>query len=132
MQEDPNNRIPVSGRYANPPGYFVNRQITSRAGQGGSGRGRYNWLKDIQAVTPMTEIPDWLLSNYFYKEMSAWLRLSVVPFLLLFNVGVLYVAMFALDWFDVWSLPRTLVEEGLGFLGRPGDWSRSSSPEIWS
>ena len=120
MQEDPNNRIPDFGNpYANPPGYFVNRQITSRAGQL-SGRGRYNWLKDIQAVTPMTEIPDWLLSNYFYKEMSAWLRLSVVPFLLLFNVGVLYVAMFALDWFDVWSLPLTLVEEGLGFFGPPG------------
>ena len=61
MQEDPNNRIPDFGNpYANPPGYFVNRQITSRAGRL-SGRGKYNWLKDIQAVTPMTEIPDWLL-----------------------------------------------------------------------
>jgi len=64
--------------------------------------------------------------------MSAWLRLSVVPFLLLFNVGVLYVAMFALDWFDVWSLPLTLVEEGLGFFGPPGRLVGSSSPEIWS
>jgi len=120
MQEDPNNRIPDFGNpYANPPGYFVNKQITSRAGRL-SGRGKYNWLKDIQAVTPMTEIPDWLLSNYFYREMSAWLRLSVVPFLLLFNLGVLYVAIFALDWFDVWSLPLALVESGLGFFGPPG------------
>ncbi|WP_227133098.1 metallophosphoesterase [Halorubellus salinus] len=120
MQEDPNNRIPDFGNpYANPPGYFVNRQITSRAGQL-SGRGKYNWLKDIQAVTPMTEIPDWLISNYFYREMSSWLRFSVVPFLLLFNVGVLYVALFALDWFDVWSLPLTLVEELLGSFGPAG------------
>ena len=120
MQEDPNNRIPDFGNpYANPPGYFVNKQITSRAGRL-SGRGKYNWLKDIQAVTPMTEIPDWLLSNYFYREMSAWLRLSIVPFLLLFNLGVLYVAIFALDWFDVWSLPLDLVEAGLGFFGPPG------------
>jgi UDP-2,3-diacylglucosamine pyrophosphatase LpxH len=120
MQEDPNNRIPDFGNpYANPPGYFVNRQITSRAGRL-SGRGKYNWLKDIQAVTPMTEIPDWLVSNYFYREMSAWLRFSVVPFLLLFNVGVLYVAIFALDWFDVWSLPLTLVEGGLAFFGPAG------------
>ena len=120
MQEDPNNRIPDFGNpYANPPGYFVNRQVTSRAGQL-SGRGKYNWLKDIQAVTPMAEIPDWLVSNYFYREMSSWLRFSVVPFLLLFNVGVLYVAIFALDWFDVWSLPLTLVEDVLGFFGPAG------------
>ncbi|MFC6721627.1 metallophosphoesterase [Halobacteriaceae archaeon SHR40] len=120
MQEDPNNRIPDFGNpYANPPGYFVNRQITSRAGKL-SDRGKYNWLKDIQAVTPMTEIPDWLVSNYFYREMSPWLRYSVVPFLLLFNAGVLYVAMFALDWFDVWSLPLTLVEEVFSFFGSAG------------
>ena len=120
MQEDPNNRIPDFGNpYANPPGYFVNRQITSRAGQL-SDRGKYNWLKDIQAVTPMTEIPDWLISNYFYREMSSWLRFSVVPFLFLFNAGLLYVAIFALDWFDVWSLPLTLVEELLGFFGPAG------------
>jgi len=120
MQEDPNNRIPDFGNpYANPPGYFVNRQITSRAGQP-SDRGKYNWLKDIQAVTPMTEIPEWLVSNYFYREMSSWLRFSVVPFFLLFNIGVLYGAIFALDWFDVWSLPLTLVEELLGFFGPAG------------
>ncbi|MCU4719338.1 metallophosphoesterase [Halapricum hydrolyticum] len=120
MQEDPNNRIPDFGNpYANPPGYFVNRQITSRAGQL-SERGKYNWLKDIQAVTPMTEIPDWLISNYFYREMSAWLRFSVVPFLFLFNIGVLYVAIFALAWFEVWSFPLTLVEEALGFFGPAG------------
>jgi len=54
MQQDPNNRIPDFGNpHANPPGYFVNRQITSRAGRL-SGRGKYNWLRDIQAVTPMT------------------------------------------------------------------------------
>ncbi|ELZ46166.1 metallophosphoesterase [Halorubrum coriense DSM 10284] len=120
MQEDPNNRTPDFGNpYANPPGYFVNRQITSRAGQL-SDRGKYNWLKDIQAVTPMTEIPEWLVSNYFYREMSSWLRFSVVPFFLLFNIGVLYVAIFALDWFDVWSLPLTLVEELLGSFGPAG------------
>ena len=120
MQEDPNNRCPDFGNpHANPAGYFVNRQITSRAGRL-SGRGKYNWLKDIQAVTPMTEIPDWLVSNYFYREMSSWLRFSVVPFLLLFNVGVLYVAIFALDWFDVWSLPLTLVEDLLGLFGPAG------------
>ena len=120
MQEDPNNRIPDFGNpYANPPGYFVNRQITSRAGRL-SGRGKYNWLKDIQAVTPMTQIPDWLFSNYFYREMSAWLRFSVVPFLLLFNLAVLYVSIVALDAFGIWSLPLSLVERTLGLFGPAG------------
>ncbi|WP_435072914.1 metallophosphoesterase [Halorubrum sp. HHNYT27] len=120
MQEDPNNRVPDFGNpHANPPGYFVNRQITSRAGQL-SGRGKYNWLKDIQAVTPMTQIPDWLISNYFYREMSAWLRFAVVPFLLLFNLGLWYVGIYALDRFGVWSFPMTLVQGVLARFGPVG------------
>ncbi|WP_415380605.1 metallophosphoesterase [Halosimplex sp. TS25] len=120
MQEDPNNRIPDFGNpYANPPGYFVNRQITSRAGRL-SGRGKYNWLRDIQAVTPMTQIPDWLISNYFYREMSTWLRFAVVPFLLLFNAGVLSVGVYALDVTGIWSLPMRAVEDVLGLFGPVG------------
>ncbi|MFC7132749.1 MULTISPECIES: metallophosphoesterase [Salinibaculum] len=121
MQEDPGNRIPDFGNaYANPPGYFVNRQITSRAGRL-SGRGKYNWLKDIQAVTPMTQIPDWMMSNYFYREMSAWLRYAVVPFLLLFNVGLLYVVIFGLDRAGLWSLPMNAIERVLRLFGPVGD-----------
>ena len=120
MQEDPNNRIPDFGNpYANPPGYFVNRGITSRAGRL-SGRGKYNWLKDIQAVTPMTRIPEWMISNYFYREMSTWLRFAVVPFLLLFNAGLWYVGIVALDRFGVWSLPMELVQGVLGLFGSVG------------
>src|SRR6056297_1175149 len=120
MQRDPNNRIPDFGNpYANPPGYFVNRQITSRAGRL-SDRGKYNWLKDIQAVTPMTRIPDWLISNYFYREMSTWLRYAVVPFLLLFNLGIIYVGVVLLDAAGVWSLPMTAVQRVLAGLGPVG------------
>jgi len=120
MQEDPNNRIPDFGNpYANPPGYFVNRQITSRAGRL-SGRGKYNWLKDIQAVTPMTQIPDWLISNYFYREMSAWLRFVVVPFLLLFNAALWYLGIYALDRLGVWSLPMAVVQNALELFGPVG------------
>jgi len=120
MQQDPNNRIPDFGNpYANPPGYFVNRQITSRAGRL-SARGKYNWLRDIQAVTPMTRIPDWLASNYFYREMSAWLRFAVVPFLLLFNVALWYVGVVALDATGVWSLPMALVQDALALFGPVG------------
>ncbi|ELZ75756.1 phosphoesterase [Haloferax sp. Atlit-6N] len=120
MQRDPNNRIPDFGNpYANPPGYFVNRQLTSRAGRL-SERGKFNWLKDIQAVTPMTQIPAWMLSNYFYREMSPWLRYVSAPFLLLFNVGFLYVLAFALDATGLWSLPMDLIERFLGLFGPVG------------
>ncbi|WP_435345871.1 metallophosphoesterase [Haloarchaeobius sp. HRN-SO-5] len=121
MQRDPSNRIPDFGNpYANPPGYFVNRQITSRAGRL-SGRGKYNWLKDIQAVTPMTQIPDWMISNYFYREMSAWLRYASVPFLLLFNLATLYLAIFLLDRGGIWSLPMNAVQDVLALFGPVGE-----------
>ncbi|WP_435358494.1 metallophosphoesterase [Haloarchaeobius sp. DFWS5] len=92
MQEDPNNRLPQFGNpFANPPGYFVNQRVTGKAGQL-SERGKYNWLKDIQSVTPMDDIPWWMISNYYYREMSPFLRYASLPFLLLFNVTLLWVA----------------------------------------
>ena len=57
-----------------------------------SSLGRYNWLKDIQSVSPMEAIPHWMLSNYFYREMHSVLRLLVLPFLVLFSISI--VALF--------------------------------------
>ena len=120
QQRDPNNESPDFGNpYANPPGYHVNRHITSRAGKL-SKRGRFNWLKDIQSVTPMTQIPDWLISKYFYREMSPLLRYAAVPFLLLFNVSLLFIVILGLDVLGVWTLPFELFEEllrELAFVG---------------
>ncbi|WP_458187735.1 metallophosphoesterase [Haladaptatus sp. NG-WS-4] len=97
MQRDSNNRMPDFGNpRANPLGYFVNRHVTSKAGQL-SGRGRYNWLKDIQSVTPLEEIPDWVASNYFYREMNPFLRYAALPFLLLFQVSLVYLVVLVLE-----------------------------------
>ncbi|WP_255197157.1 hypothetical protein [Halorarius litoreus] len=42
QQRDPNNESPDFGNpYANPPGYYVNQHITSRAGRL-SKRGKFN------------------------------------------------------------------------------------------
>ncbi|WP_262175821.1 metallophosphoesterase [Haloarcula laminariae] len=120
MQEDRNNRIPDYGNpYANPLGYFVNRHFTSKAGQL-SGRGRYNWLKDIQSVTPMERIPEWLVSNYFYREMNPLLRYASLPFLLMFNVSIGYLLLVLLDLTGLWSTPLEAVHSaivGLGVVG---------------
>ncbi len=41
--------------------------------------GRGNWLKDIRSVAT-EQIPDWVLSNYFYREMGWVIRaVSTVP-----------------------------------------------------
>jgi UDP-2,3-diacylglucosamine pyrophosphatase LpxH len=117
MQRDPNNRIEDFGNpSATPLGYYYNTLVTSRAGQL-SDRGRYNWLKDVQAVTPTERMPVWLLSKYFYREMNPLLRYSIVPFLLLFNISAILAVLAGLDLAGVWSMP---IEQGTAFLGQFG------------
>src|SRR5699024_8314002 len=50
------------------------------------------WLKDIQSVASLKDIPSWMTSNYFYKEMGILLRYILLPFLLLFSLSVLVFA----------------------------------------
>ncbi|ELZ01631.1 metallophosphoesterase [Natrialba chahannaoensis JCM 10990] len=97
QQHDANNRMPDWGNPdALPVGYFVVQRIVAAAGRY-SDRARGDWLRDIQSVAPMEEIPRWLLSNYFYREMSPFLRAVVVPLLLFFNITLLYLAGTALE-----------------------------------
>ena len=119
-QRDPNNRIEDWGNpHATPLGYFYNTLVTSRAGQL-SDRGRYNWLKDVQAVTPTERMPVWLFSKYFYREMNPLLRYSMVPFLLLFNVSLLLAVLAGLDIAGIWSMPVDRTEAFLGQFGWAG------------
>ncbi len=116
-QRDPNNRIEDFGNpHATPLGYFYNTEVTSRAGRL-SDRGRYNWLKDVQAVTPTERMPNWLVSKYFYREMNPFLRYATVPFLFLFNVSVVLAVLAGLDLAGIWSMP---VETADAFLARFG------------
>ena len=119
-QQDPNNRIEDWGNpYATPLGYFYNTLVTSRAGQL-SDRGRYNWLKDVQAVTPTERMPVWLISKYFYREMNPLLRYALVPFLLLFNISAVLAVLAGLDLIGLWSMPVERTETFLGQFGTAG------------
>ncbi|WP_440769766.1 metallophosphoesterase [Natronorubrum sp. DTA28] len=119
-QQDPNNRIDDWGNpHSTPLGYFYNTLVTSRAGQL-SDRGRYNWLKDVQAVTPTERMPVWLLSKYFYREMNPLLRYSLVPFLLLFNISAIIAVLAGLDLAGIWSMPVDRTEAFLGQFGTAG------------
>ena len=88
-QHDSFNRASKFGDpYVTPIGYYVTSHITSTAGRH-AGFGRGLWLRDLESVQPYEYIPDWLLSNYFYREMSPILRWIMLPFLLLFTVSLL-------------------------------------------
>jgi UDP-2,3-diacylglucosamine pyrophosphatase LpxH len=120
-QRDPNNRIEDWGNpHATPLGYFYNTLVTSRAGQV-SERGRYNWLKDVQAVTPTERMPVWLLSKYFYREMNPLIRYSMIPFLLLFNVSIVLAVLAGLHLTGIWSTPVELTASFLRGFGRIGN-----------
>jgi UDP-2,3-diacylglucosamine pyrophosphatase LpxH len=72
--------------YALPVGYFITQTFVSGASRH-SDFGTGDWLKDIRSVGTM-QIPDWILSNYFYREMSTALRWLLLPFLLLAGVTI--------------------------------------------
>lgn len=119
-QRDGNNRFEDFGNpYEKPLGYHYNRRVISRAGHL-SDRGRVNWLKDIQAVTPTQRIGSWVISKYFYREMHPGLRYAVLPFLFLFNISVLMALLAGLDLAGIWSLPVVAVSGFLGQLGTAG------------
>ncbi|ELY62884.1 metallophosphoesterase family protein, partial [Natronobacterium gregoryi] len=120
-QQDPNNRFEdVGNRHETPLGYYYNALVTSRAGRL-SERGRYNWLKDVQAVTPTERVPRWLLSKYFYREMNPLLRYAVLPFLLLLNVSVVLAVLAGLDVAGVWAMPVEMADAVLDQLGYVGE-----------
>jgi UDP-2,3-diacylglucosamine pyrophosphatase LpxH len=97
-QYDAFNHMPDFGNpYAQPVGYFITSSVVSTAGKH-SKFGKYNWLKDIQSVYPSEQIPYWVLSNYFYHEMSPYLRWLILPFLLLSGFEIFVLIGAALEW----------------------------------
>lgn len=88
QQHDWFNAFPEYGnRYALPVGYFITETFVSGASRH-SDFGKGDWLKDIRSVGT-TQIPDWILSNYFYREMGTLMRWFLLPFLLLASVTVI-------------------------------------------
>lgn len=119
-QYDDFNHMPDFGNpYAQPVGYFITNWMVSGAGKR-SQYGRYNWLKDIQSVYPTEQIPYWVISNYFYREMSTWLRWLILPFLLLSGLTTFVLAGAALEWLGI-TQTNYFLHNGLfasmGYLG---------------
>ncbi|WP_129113688.1 metallophosphoesterase [Halegenticoccus tardaugens] len=120
QQHDANNHMPDWGNAdALPVGYFVVQRIVAAAGRY-SDHARGNWLRDIQSVAPMEEIPHWLFSNYFYREMSPYLRAVIAPLLLFFNVSLLYLLGATLEEIGVLPTRFFLGNELVHALGIAG------------
>ena len=119
-QYDDANRMPDYGNpYAQPIGYFITSKVVGSAGQL-SERGRYNWLKDVQSVYPTEDVPFWVASNYFYREMSPFLRWVFLPFLLLFGVTLFVLGGTALEALNITDrniFLNNFLFESLGFVG---------------
>jgi len=118
QQRDEFNALPAYGNpHALPVGYFITETFVSGASRH-SDFGNGNWLKDIRSVDTM-QIPDWILSNYFYREMSTTFRWLLLPFLLLFGVEVLAIGGEVLRFlgiFDYNILFHNPVMERLGII----------------
>ena len=125
QQHDERNHMPDFGNpHAQPVGYFITTGIVGTAGRY-SEFGRGNWLKDVQAVMPITEIPTWTISNYFYREMGPLLRLVLLPFLLLLVLGAFVVFSWFLEAFELLSFNPVLDNPLTDSLGLPGQVVRT-------
>ncbi|MCA1623342.1 MAG: metallophosphoesterase [Acidobacteria bacterium] len=134
QQVDPYNAATEYGNiHALPMGYFITESLVSGASKY-SVFGRSDWLKDIRSVD-VRQIPDWLVSNYFYNEMNIILRWLLLPFLLLLTVTALALGGQLLKYlriFDVNYLLDNPVIRALGLFGDVLSWIITASMFVWS
>ncbi|MGI8670184.1 MAG: metallophosphoesterase [Aridibacter sp.] len=104
--------------YAQPIGYYITEQTVAGASRY-SVFGTTDWLKDIRSVD-VRQLPDWIISNYFYNEMSPILRWVLFPFLVLLTVTILALIAQFLTYvgiFDVNYLLNNPFTRSLGIFG---------------
>lgn len=133
QQVDPYNAATEYGNInALPLGYFITESLVSGASKY-SVFGRSDWLKDIRSVD-VRQIPDWLVSNYFYNEMNIILRWLLLPFLLLLTITAVALAGQLLKYlgiFDVNYLLDNALFRALGVFGDILSWIIFVSMLVW-
>jgi UDP-2,3-diacylglucosamine pyrophosphatase LpxH len=133
QQNDPYNAATDYGNiHAQPAGFFITETLVAGASKY-SVFGASDWLKDIRSVD-VRQIPDWLVSNYFYNEMNLFLRWLLVPFLLLLTVTTLALAAQLLEYVGVFGVNILLENPAIRWLGLFGDivrWILTASMAVW-
>ncbi len=134
QQVDDFNASPDYGNpFAQPVGYYLTETTVAGASRY-SKFGRKPWLKDIRSVD-VRQLPDWIISNYFYNEMSPFIRWTIAPFLALFSLTVIALAAQALKYFGVFDVNYLIdnrLFESIGFAGDVIRWVLISSMTVWS
>ena len=123
-QHDSFNSFPNFGDpYGLPSGYFITVATVAAAAKSAA-RGRSPWLNDLASVYPTEDIPFWMWSNYFYREMGDILRWFLLPFLLLFTVSVIVYLGQSLQKFGILRTKVFDLRLGsrFGLAGRLVDW----------
>jgi UDP-2,3-diacylglucosamine pyrophosphatase LpxH len=121
---DPFNAYNHSGNCDSvPPGFHLTRGVASSAARSAH-LGKSPWLRDLESVYPNEELPRWLISNYFYREMGTLLRWIFVPLMSLFWVSVIVLIGALLEYTGVLetSFFTTPLSTYIGLPGRLLDW----------
>ena len=133
QQIDPYNAAPDYGNlHALPLGFFITESLVSGASKF-SVFGTSDWLKDIRSVD-VRWIPDWLVSNYFYREMNIILRWLLLPFLLLLTVTAFALVGELLKYLGIFNVNYLLENPLIRWLGLFGNvvrWILTASMFVW-
>ena len=120
QQVDEYNASPAYGDpFALPIGFHITQQAVAGASKY-SVFGTSDWLKDVRSVD-IRQLPDWLISNYFYREMNFLIRLLLLPFLVLLTVTLLAFVGQALKFAGVFDVNIILNNFLFNYLGVIGD-----------
>jgi len=134
QQVDGFNASPDYGNlFAQPVGYYITEATVAGASKY-SVFGKTAWLKDIRSVD-VRQLPEWLLSNYFYNEMNPIIRWIMLPFLGLLSFTILALIAQGLKYFGVIDANYLLKNSVFTTLGIIGDLIQLSvilSMIIWS
>ncbi len=133
QQIDPYNlAVEYGNKFALPLGFFITENLVSGASKY-SVFGASDWLKDIRSVD-VRQIPDWLISNYFYNEMNIFLRWLLLPFLLLLTITAFALIGQLLKVVGIFDVNYLLDNPMMRFLGVFGDvlrWILTVSMFVW-
>jgi hypothetical protein len=133
QQIDPYNlAVEYGNKNALPLGFFITENLVSGASKY-SVFGASDWLKDIRSVD-VRQIPDWLISNYFYNEMNIFLRWLLLPFLLLLTITAFALIGQLLKVVGIFDVNYLLDNPMMRFLGVFGDvlrWILTVSMFVW-
>lgn len=87
-----------------PIWYYFNRNLINKI-EGIFTNEHSKWLKWFINVHPHSNVPIWLFSNYFYRQMNPFLRYSILPFILLLTFSFITLILSLLQKYNIinWS-----------------------------